>query len=112
MNKSDLIEALQKETGLTKTKAADAVDLFFGEMTKALAKGDRIEIRGFCSIFVRDYKGGSYGFISSHACNYFGVAVFYSVLFARNLRFFTLISLVCAFLISYTWEPSSLTRMT
>lgn len=57
MNKSDLIEALQKETGLTKTKTADVVDLFFGEITKALAKGDRIEIRGFCSLFVRKYKG-------------------------------------------------------
>ena len=57
MNKSDLIEILQKETGLTKTKTADVVDLFFGEMAKALAKGNRIEIRGFCSIFVRNYKG-------------------------------------------------------
>lgn len=57
MNKSDLIEALQSQTGLTKTKTADVVDLFFGEMTRALAKGDRVEIRGFCSIFVRNYKG-------------------------------------------------------
>ena len=57
MNKSDLIEALQNETGLTKTKTADVVDLFFGEMTRALANGDRVEIRGFCSIYVRNYKG-------------------------------------------------------
>jgi undecaprenyl-diphosphatase len=51
---------------------------------------------------VRDYKGGDYGFVSSHACNYFGIAVFFSVLFARNLRFFTLISLFCVLLISYS----------
>jgi integration host factor subunit beta len=57
MNKSKLIEVLQNETGLTKTKTADVVDLFFGEMTKALAKGNRVEIRGFCSIYVRNYKG-------------------------------------------------------
>ena len=57
MNKSELIEVLQNETGLTKTKTADVVDLFFGEMTKALAKGNRVEIRGFCSIYVRNYKG-------------------------------------------------------
>ena len=57
MNKSELIEALQNETGLTKTKTADVVDLFFGEMTKALANGNRVEIRGFCSIYVRNYKG-------------------------------------------------------
>ena len=43
MNKSKLIEVLQNETGLTKTKTADVVDLFFGEMTKALAKGSEID---------------------------------------------------------------------
>ena len=26
-------------------------------MSHALAKGDRMEIRGFCSIFVKEYKG-------------------------------------------------------
>ncbi len=51
---------------------------------------------------VRDYKGGMYGFISSHACNYFGLAVFFSVIFARNLRFFTLFSLLIAAIISYS----------
>ncbi len=56
MNKSDLIEALRKETGLSKTKATMAVDLFFDEMTNALGKGDRVEIRGLCSIYVKEYK--------------------------------------------------------
>ena len=51
---------------------------------------------------VRDYKGGDYGFVSSHACNYFGLATFLSVIFARNLKYFTLISLFCALLISYS----------
>jgi len=57
MNKSELIEALCKETGLTRTKAMEAVDLFFDEMSNALASGDRVEIRGFCSIYVKNYKG-------------------------------------------------------
>jgi integration host factor subunit beta len=57
MNKSDLVEALGKETGLTKTKAEQIVELFFGEMSDALANGDRVEIRGFCSTFVKEYKG-------------------------------------------------------
>ena len=57
MNKADLIEALAKKVGLSKTQAKKAVDLFFDEMTKALAKGDRVEIRGFCSLYVREYKG-------------------------------------------------------
>ena len=57
MNKSDLIEALAKEVGLTKTKATEVVNLMFDNMTDALANGDRVEIRGFCSIYVNEYKG-------------------------------------------------------
>ena len=38
-------------------KAAAVVDLFFNEMANALAKGDRVEIRGLCSFFVKDYEG-------------------------------------------------------
>jgi integration host factor subunit beta len=57
MNKADLIEALQRETGLTKAKATHVVDLFFDDMTQALARGERVEIRGLCSFFVKQYKG-------------------------------------------------------
>ena len=56
MNKSDLVEVLTRESELTKPKAAEVVDLFFQEMTTALATGKRVEIRGFCSIFVKTYK--------------------------------------------------------
>jgi integration host factor subunit beta len=56
MNKSDLIEALRNETGLTRSKAAAVVDMLFSKMTDALVSGDRAEIRGFCSIYVKDYK--------------------------------------------------------
>jgi integration host factor subunit beta len=34
------------------------VAIFFDKMTEALAQGDRVEIRGLCSIFVKKY--GSY----------------------------------------------------
>ena len=57
MTKADLIEALRKETNLTKVQAEQVVDLFFDEMSKALASGDRIEVRGLCSFQVRSYKG-------------------------------------------------------
>lgn len=57
MTKVDLIDALSKETGLSRTKAAAVVDMFFDEISDALAKGERVEICGFCSIFVKDYKG-------------------------------------------------------
>jgi integration host factor subunit beta len=56
MNKSDLIDALAKETGLSKTKATTVVDLFFDEMTNALANGERVEIRGLFSMFVKKYR--------------------------------------------------------
>jgi integration host factor subunit beta len=57
MNKSGLIETLREETGLTKRKAEQVIDLFFDEMSEALSSGERVEIRGFCSIYVKDYRG-------------------------------------------------------
>ncbi len=57
MNKSQLIEALEEETGLTRRKATQIIDLFFDEISNALASGDRVEIRGLCSLYVKDYKG-------------------------------------------------------
>jgi integration host factor subunit beta len=57
MNKPDLIQALKDTNNLTKTEAETIVTLFFDEMAEALAKGDRVEIRGLCSFFVKKYKG-------------------------------------------------------
>ena len=56
MNKLDLSVALKNEAELTKSEAAAIVDLFFTEMANALAKGDRVEIRGLCSFYVKKYK--------------------------------------------------------
>jgi integration host factor subunit beta len=58
MNKGDLIEALKTESGFTRYQAEQIIDLFFNEMTKALVNRDRVEIRGFGSLAVKDY--GSY----------------------------------------------------
>ena len=57
MNKSDLIEALNKSEDLTKAKAEEVVDLVFSEMTNALAAGDRVEIRGLGSFESRKISG-------------------------------------------------------
>ena len=57
MNKSGLVDALQQEAVISKAKAEAVVDILFGAMSNALVTGDRVEIRGFCSIFVKDYKG-------------------------------------------------------
>lgn len=56
MNKLNLIEALKKEEDLTKSEAAEVVDMFFHNMSDALAAGDRVEIRGLCSFYVKSYK--------------------------------------------------------
>jgi integration host factor subunit beta len=57
MNKLELIDTLKDECQISKKEAATVVDLFFNEMANALAKGDRVEIRGLCSFYVKNYKG-------------------------------------------------------
>ena len=57
MNKLELIESLKKEANLTKSEAAAVVKLFFDNMADALVAGDRVEIRGLCSFYVKEYKG-------------------------------------------------------
>ena len=56
MNKLELIKTLRNECQISKKEAATIVDLFFNEMANALAKGDRVEIRGLCSFYVKKYK--------------------------------------------------------
>lgn len=56
MNKHELIEALKDENGLSKAEARTVVDMFFDAMSDALASGSRVEIRGLCSFFVKNYK--------------------------------------------------------
>ena len=55
MNKLELIQALKDATDLTISEAARVVDIFFNEIATALANGDRVEIRGLCSFFVKEY---------------------------------------------------------
>ncbi|BBO80437.1 integration host factor subunit beta [Desulfosarcina ovata subsp. sediminis] len=57
MNKNGLIEALREAGGISKSEARKTVELFFDSMADALAKGGRVEIRGLCSFFVKEYKG-------------------------------------------------------
>jgi integration host factor subunit beta len=56
MNKSDLITALAAKENLTERQAADVIKLIFNGFTDTMKKGDRIEIRGFGSFIVREYK--------------------------------------------------------
>jgi len=56
MNKAELTETMRLKTGLKKDQAAEAVNILFDEMSGALARGDRVEIRGLCSFFVKEYE--------------------------------------------------------
>jgi len=55
MKKIELIQALKDSNHLSKSEAETVVNLFFNKMADALAKGDRVEIRGLCSFFVKEY---------------------------------------------------------
>lgn len=57
MNKLELIQTVKKKTGLNRQEAADVVNLFFDSLTEAMSNGERIEIRGFCSFFIKEYSG-------------------------------------------------------
>ena len=56
MNKIDLIQALKNSNDLSKSEAETVINLFFDKMADALAQGDRVEIRGLCSFFVKKYR--------------------------------------------------------
>jgi integration host factor subunit beta len=56
MNKIDLITALVEKNNLPAKDAREIVDLVFKGFTNELKKSGRIEIRGFGSFSVREYK--------------------------------------------------------
>jgi undecaprenyl-diphosphatase len=81
--------------------------------------GDRISVELFKNVFeryrpsrnleigpmahiVNDYRGGLYGFVSSHATNYFGIATFVALLLMQKYGWQTMWILLWAGLIAYT----------
>ena len=56
--KLDIINRLADQTGIPKLKAEQAVDALFNSMKDALARGDRIELRGFGVFVVKPRKRG------------------------------------------------------
>ena len=56
MNKLELIAMLKKECRISRRKAVAIVDVFSESMSEALARGDRVEIRGLCSFYVKEHK--------------------------------------------------------
>ena len=55
MNKSELVEKLAERAKITKKRAEQVVNLVFDQMTQALKRGERIEIRGFGSFTSKSY---------------------------------------------------------
>ena len=53
MNKSDLIAAVAAKTGSTKKDAEASINSFVEVVTKALEKGDKVQLVGFGSFEVR-----------------------------------------------------------
>ena len=58
MIKLDIINEVVTKTGITKTKAELAVETVFEGLKQALARGERIELRGFGVFNVRPRKTG------------------------------------------------------
>lgn len=56
MNKSELIELLSVKRGISLKKSEDIVNTIFDSMASAMMAGDRIEIRGFGSFVINEYK--------------------------------------------------------
>jgi len=56
MKSSDLINAIKDREDLSAKDAKRICDTFFSSIKDTLANGERVEIRGFGSFMVKDYK--------------------------------------------------------
>ncbi len=79
---------------------ADQVSVhLFKEVFKRYRPSHNIELKGMLH-HVNNYRGGQYGFVSSHAANAFAIAGFFAFLF--NSRNITLFLLLWAAIVSYS----------
>ena len=53
MTKADLIDEVAKVSNLTKKESETIINTVFENITDALAKGDKVELRGFGSFRIR-----------------------------------------------------------
>ena len=56
MNKSELIEALSQDLNITPRQSSSILNIILEAMIEAMERGDDIEIRGFGSFNVKEYK--------------------------------------------------------
>lgn len=54
MNKTELINAVAKEAGLTKSAAAKTVDAVFNAISTSLSEGNSVKVPGFGTFEIRE----------------------------------------------------------
>lgn len=57
MNKTDLINSISEKSGLTKKDVESVLNTFLGEVTGALASGDKVQLIGFGTFETRSRSG-------------------------------------------------------
>ena len=56
MNRSGVISVLKEESNLSRKEAEKITEVFFNIIEEKLVEGERVEIRGFGSFTVNEYK--------------------------------------------------------
>lgn len=56
MTKSQLVDIVAKKAHLTKKASTEAIEALFEEITRSLAKGDKVVISGFGTFYVSQVK--------------------------------------------------------
>jgi integration host factor subunit beta len=56
MNKSDLIQELSRQIGISSKEASNIINTILQTMIQSLVDGENVEIRGFGSFSVRQYE--------------------------------------------------------
>ena len=57
MKKSDLIEAISKQSNISRSESKIFVEVILEELTSAIASGKGVEVRGFGGFYKRHRKG-------------------------------------------------------
>lgn len=60
MNKADLVNSISEQTGLTKTKSSQMVDIITSTIANALSKGEKVTLVGF-GTFTTSERGARKG---------------------------------------------------
>ena len=57
MKKTDLIEAISKQSNISRSESKLCIEVILEELTSAIASGDGVELRGFGVFYKRHRKG-------------------------------------------------------